>query len=193
MVIVVDPSGRMVCNATVTSSAGGATGLLQQCTRADASCAYCQAGGRPGSNNLTATAPGYRTSSTTVDLTADSCGLIDFVSNVTMQITPSCSTPTTHDNGLGQQWSDCTSAGTYTALEATTACETYPGSYFTCLPTTCNDDAGVSGQEAVCTSSNSPGITGPCDCWAFSGTGAGHVSISDAGCVCATNTDPSWR
>ena len=190
---VTNAEGAQVCDATVTGSMGAVHSALLLCQSVDASCSYCQAGGPPGSWVLDVTAPGYQGAQTTVTLAGNSCGLVEQVSYLAVQLNAACANPSTHDNGLGQQWTDCTSLHTYSQAEATAACESSSqSSVYTCPnAVSCDTDAGS--QEAVCSGTLGGAPIGPCDCWAYGGPAVGHVHVSDAGCVCAAETDPSWN
>jgi cysteine-rich repeat protein len=86
------------------------------------------------------------------------------------------SQPVTHSNGLGQTWTDCTALGTYTQTQATAACTASTGSASSCSILPCAN------SQVVCSSTS---------CWAYSGTGQGHVSTS--GQACPISADPSWQ
>lgn len=85
----------------------------------------------------------------------------------------------THDNGLGQHWTDCAPLGTYDVTEATKACKASGASV--CLFGACNG-------AMVCNSANYG------TCWVYSGLSAGYVGTVTIGgtCLGADNGHP-WQ
>lgn len=103
------------------------------------------------------------------------------------QIPPDACSLFVHNDGLGQQWTDCAPLGTYDESEAENACRAAAaaggGDPASCTPRSCGD-AGI---EDVC---GAVGATFGCSCWGFAGPGAGHVLSN---CECARATDWSWQ
>ena len=178
-------SGVVQCNADPRPGVCTAT-----CTdNAPSPCDQDQAG--TYSMTATVTAPGYAPGQVTFPINIGACGsppIEDGGVSATVHLAPNCSMTTTHDNGVGQTWTDCTPSRTYTLAESVAACDSFPGSSDYCFSSDCPDDAGPYGGEfAVCTQQSSP-----CQCWTFQGNGAGHVHVSEGGCVCASDADPAW-
>jgi hypothetical protein len=105
-----------------------------------------------------------------------------------------CNTPgccgsgcqTTHSNGIGGNYYDCTSQGTYDTTQATEACGSYTGNQAACSESGCT---GPGSNHVVCGTSGSM-----CVCWDYSGSNAGHVySSGSTTCYCPGSTDPSWN
>lgn len=94
---------------------------------------------------------------------------------------------TTHDNGVGENYYDCsalyTNTNPWTAAAALEACTAYTGSSTLCASGyTCGTD------QLVCAAGYFA-----CDCWEYSGSLAGYVSSSvDTTCYCPVSFDPSW-
>lgn len=114
----------------------------------------------------------------------------------TLQLSPQCSPMYLHDDGVGDHWSDCTAPATWTSEQATVACTANLGGVAIgngvhCVPTSCGGDDGGA-PSAVCTLANGSAANA-CTCWNYTGPGAGHVKHSLSGCVCASNSDPSWN
>ena len=93
-----------------------------------------------------------------------------------------------HCNGfggdLGQHWNDCSPVGTYTSIQASSACYAYNGSG-TCAGFSCGQGSAICSQG------------GPkCICWGYTGEIAGKVYQSGkgncSGLICPLSTDPSW-
>ena len=112
----------------------------------------------------------------------------------TLRLASSCLMPSTHDDGLGEGWTDCTPTGTDSLAEATLACEAHGSlSSFCATLVTCEADGDGGVALAVCSGAYTEGATyGSCACWTFQGPGAGHVESSPTGCFCATDDDPAW-
>lgn len=92
-------------------------------------------------------------------------------------------TGVTHDNGVGQTWTDYTTQGTYTPAEATAAAQAYiaakGGAAF---PAACGTDHAIQ----VLTSTQSV-------IWTYTGQYAGHVAVSTpAQQYCPGSNDPLW-
>jgi hypothetical protein len=103
--------------------------------------------------------------------------------------TPSCcgsSCATTHSNGLGTNYYDCTAKSTYNSTQGTEACGAYTGNQATCTTLSCT---GPGSNQVVC------GTTGgKCACWNYSGSNVGHVTTSpNTTCYCPASTDPTWN
>jgi len=103
--------------------------------------------------------------------------------------TPACcgsSCQTSHSNGIGGTYYDCTAKSTYNSTQATEACGVYTGSQSSCTTLGCT---GPGSNQVVC------GTTGGiCVCWDYSGTNVGHVTTSpSSSCYCPASTDPSWN
>ncbi|MGO9838727.1 MAG: hypothetical protein ACLP1X_31495 [Polyangiaceae bacterium] len=97
---------------------------------------------------------------------------------------------TTHANGLGQNFYDCTAAGTYTATEAMAACVAFETSIGV---SNCKDDtAGVCGSVGTTSGST-------CHCWdyATSSPHPMHVTTGTwSGTTCTftmSSSDPLWQ
>jgi hypothetical protein len=186
-VTVLDSAGMPMCSATLSSSCGqylcGGCGV------------FCVSG--PGNCTFTATAPGFGTASTTLDLPSSRCAQ-PTSPTATLKLSPTCGTPQQHDagvDGVGRKWTDCTPSSTWNSDEATAACTVYAGGFATgtplqCQPAACSgDDAGAA--SAICY--GPPESTSePCTCWAYAGPAAGHVHHSRSGCPCASTSDPAW-
>jgi hypothetical protein len=103
--------------------------------------------------------------------------------------TPSCcgsSCATTHDNGLGSKFYDCTALNTHNSTQAMEACAAYTGSQSLCSTSGCT---GPGSNMVACGT-----INGICACWNYSGTNVGHVTTStNSTCYCPVSTDPSWN
>ncbi len=103
--------------------------------------------------------------------------------------TPSCcgnGCQTTHDNGIGENYYDCTAKGTYDQPQATEACAAYTQNQALCSASTCT---GGGANHVVCGTANNV-----CVCWNFQGSIIGHVySSGTAACYCPGTTDPSWN
>ncbi len=101
--------------------------------------------------------------------------------------TPSCCgnmCQTTHSNGIGQSFYDCTAKNTYTQIQAIEACTAYTGNSNLCSMYTCVNPK----DSLICGT-----INNICACWDYSGTYVGHVSNSGSkSCVCAGGNDPQW-
>jgi hypothetical protein len=186
-------SGVVQCNQPLPSS-----GLCTvTCTDdAPSPCDQSQAG--TYTMTATVTAPGYSTGKVTFPVFIGACGLTpggDGGVSATVHLHADCATTVTHENGVGQQWTDCTAPYTYSQAEATAACEVSSANDGYDCPqlVSCRNDAGATGQVAVCSSTIDSRSVQACDCWTFEGPGAGHVHVSDAGCSCASASDPSWE
>jgi hypothetical protein len=102
--------------------------------------------------------------------------------------TPACCgdvCQSTHSNGLGQTFYDCTPPQTYTRDQATAACAAYTGNSSDCGDFACPEG----GERAVCALS----LTS-CACWTYTGAHAGRVLNTGnlPHCVCAGDTAPTW-
>jgi len=179
-VTVVDAeTGATLCNAGGVQCGYGYVGTdgvcNVQCTRPPG-----------GDYTVSVSAPGYQPGKTTVAGVAGTCGHDGTDATVTLRLTPACNQLVTHDNGLGQQWTDCVSPYTYNGAEAQLACA---AAGLTCAVVTCS--LGDGGSEQTWCSANAG--TSPCDCWSVAGSpAAGHVHVSGAGCDCPSSDDPSW-
>ena len=113
--------------------------------------------------------------------------------------TPACcngACQTTHSNGEGQSFYDCTGQGTHNQTQAEEACAAFTGSSGACKQSTsggCNClllFCGASAQS-MC------GMAGSaCHCWQYSGPNAGKVeseSTSNCKASCGSGSDPSWN
>jgi len=183
VVTVVDQQfGRPVCDGTVrTSAAGGSQASLQPC---GGSCnAYCLGATTGGHYQIVASAPGFEDGNAAFDVSVDECGSPTKSQGATITLTPKCSEESLHDNGLGTQWADCTSAGTFDSTEAYAACSESVAVVL-CAQTACDGDAGPG--TAVCQQLRS------CTCWVFDGPASGTVSVSDAGCRCDSPGASMW-
>lgn len=101
-----------------------------------------------------------------------------------------------HSDGLGQEWTDCTPAGTYDADEAEAACAAFAAA--------ATDAGGHCSTPETCSSSSALVVVylynNGNNCmaaWAIPGTddagaGIGHVTPPGVGCLCPTSSDPAW-
>jgi hypothetical protein len=97
-------------------------------------------------------------------------------------------TQVTHSNGVdGGTFVDCVPLDSHNQTQAQEACAA--AKVGSCGKNTilCSP---FGGGDIECTNSASP-----CICWNYSGPGAGHVSVSQAGalCACPLTSDPKWR
>jgi hypothetical protein len=99
--------------------------------------------------------------------------------------------PTTHNDGFGHTWVDCTAVPPYTEAEALAACAAYASAHGVtsagyCVTTPCSDAAAT----AVCATVDN-NVAG----WAWEGSGAGHVAggSGSVSCPCPTASDPTWH
>jgi hypothetical protein len=96
----------------------------------------------------------------------------------------------THDTGApNEHWFDCSPRDTWGSTEATRACQAHGGAdcthFFGCT--------GGGGNSILC---DRAGGLGPCNCWDYVGTHAGHVYFgapTDTTCFCPASTDPAWH
>jgi hypothetical protein len=90
----------------------------------------------------------------------------------------------THNDGVGQTWTDATALGTYTQAEAYAAAYAFIGANGGSLSqVTCGTSIDA---VQVLTSSSSL-------IWQYAGQYAGHVALSDfAQQYCPAGTDPVW-
>jgi hypothetical protein len=107
-----------------------------------------------------------------------------------------CATPaccgdrcqTTHSNGVGGTFYDCTPAGTFNRDQAEAACNAsallgLTGSL------SCSDKACGASNDSICLA----GLT-DCTCWTYAGPNAGRVARgSGLGCQCPTATSATWN
>jgi len=102
--------------------------------------------------------------------------------------TPSCcgnACQTTHDNGLGAKFYDCTAKNTYNQIQAIEACAAYTGNSNLCQMLTCVNPK----DDLICGILNNI-----CACWDYNGQQVGHVSLSqNKTCYCAGSMDPQWN
>jgi hypothetical protein len=105
-----------------------------------------------------------------------------FTSGVTI-----AQTQVTHQNGLGQTWSDFTALGTYSANQATQAAQAWqPGA-----ATAVNSGQCPGGGAKLIVFKQ---VGNACAAWAYSGTVTGRVKLTPSGgCYCPTTTDPTWN
>ncbi len=187
-------SGSPLCDATVQVSCGSPPSAFLTATEVDGECAYVFTYGSTATCRFVVTAPGYVPGQTSVAIqTTNSCDGPESATNAkaTVQLMPACGSPFSHDDGLGDSWSDCTAANTYNGEEATEACLSATlRTSAPCGPSSCADVDGGRGA-GLCASFSAPG-QGACTCWSYSGAAAGHVRVSDGGCECPTSSDPSW-
>jgi hypothetical protein len=103
--------------------------------------------------------------------------------------TPSCcgsSCATTHSNGLGENYYDCTAKSTYNSTQAMEACAAYTGNQSLCSTAGCT---GPGSNLVACGA-----INGKCACWNYSGSNVTHVTTSaNSTCYCPTSSDPTWN
>lgn len=101
-----------------------------------------------------------------------------------------CATPgccaggcqSSHTNGLGQRFYDCSPLGTYNQSQAMAACVAYTGNPAECA-------LGICGTtDSAVAAVNLP----DCPVWVYSGGAVGHVR-SSSGCFCPNFLDPSWN
>ena len=99
--------------------------------------------------------------------------------------------PVTHSDGLGQSWSDCAPLGTYDQAEAQAACSAWAAvngssGALGCSVSICPDGASTIvywlSTEATCAAN-----------WVYQGAATGHVGPVGIGCMCPTQSDPSWQ
>jgi hypothetical protein len=100
-------------------------------------------------------------------------------------------TPVTHDNGLGQQWTDCVPLGTYNLAQALKACAAY------CAVNSCLPDAGGAcinnpGEGAEC--GNAEFVTAQFGdtVWQYAGSYAGYARPSTSA-TCPGPPLPTWN
>ncbi len=196
--MVVDAvSGTPLCtaNGVVQCNAPAAGACVVTCSdNAPQPCDQPQ----PGTYTMTVTVQtaAYKQGSVKFPVSIGACGLSPSSSAIaaTLRLSPKCATTVTHDNGLGQRWTDCTPSGTYNEDEAVISCSYYPDAnpHACGIAVTCDADAAVP-TVAACSMDFGVGAEGPCDCWSFQGPGAGHVRASSLGCACASASDPTWH
>ncbi len=191
MVTVVDAnSGVSLEDASAVASNGTSTEQLTHCGSN-----YCLNSTKAGTYQITVTAPGYRQGHASLDVSLDSCGVAESTQHLTVKLLPACASVIMHDNGVGQQWSDCTPKQTYDQAQASAACMNLPyQGTLVCSSIQCPDpDGGVALAFCSDARTNGPTDSGPpCDCWTYQGPGAGHVRASNSGCQCGVGTDPTW-
>jgi hypothetical protein len=92
-------------------------------------------------------------------------------------------TGVTHQNGVGQTWTDFTTQGTYNATEATAAAQAYIAA-----------KGGMASQVICGTDGAIQVLTGTQSViWTFTGQYAGHVAVSTpAQEYCPGGGDPLW-
>jgi hypothetical protein len=100
---------------------------------------------------------------------------------------------TTHSNGEGQSFYDCTDKGTYTQAEATGACTAYGQATCTGVSSSCEGGS----ESAVCACSTS-GFFSTGVCWGYAGSYQGLVfSVAVVGGVCSpcypSSSFSSWN
>jgi hypothetical protein len=183
-------SGATIADASAVARNGAFSEQLTLCGSN-----YCLGSAKAGTYQITVTAPGYEQGHASLDVSVDSCNVVDSTQHLSVKLLPACASLVMHVNGAGQQWSDCTPEQTYNQTQASAACMNLPyQGALTCSSIQCPDpDGGVS--FAVCSDvrTNEPTDSGPpCDCWTYQGPGAGHVRISNSGCQCGVGTDPTW-
>ncbi len=187
-----------ICDASI--SCPSCSGAANASTHPDGSCNY-GLGLPPGSTtSVTASAPGFASRTFEIAVPASTCGSSPPGTTSTFSLTPLCSRPTVHHDGLGQQWPDCTAAGTYTSSEATAACAYYQPTWMVstyCASAMCTTVDG-SAVTVICTAQDPLSVTGPnrsgeCVCWGYDGSSAGHVRLSGNGCECPGSGDPTWQ
>jgi hypothetical protein len=91
--------------------------------------------------------------------------------------TPACcgtSCQTTHDNGVGQSYYDCSPQGTYNSGTAMEACQAY-ATGMNANPANCSAGWNCTGvdTQSVCYTTN--GGNSGTDCWNYAGTNTGRV------------------
>jgi len=103
---------------------------------------------------------------------------------------------TTHANGVGAAYYDCIAKGTYTAAEATEACEASAGSGHCTGSSKCCALSAL-GLCVGATASSVCGIVGAaCYCWQYGGNLPGTVqreSPSACTATCGASGDPGWN
>jgi hypothetical protein len=137
-----------------------------------------------------AKAPGYEAAQATVNVPNLACNPGALPASVTLTLMPSCTSPVMHEDAFGDSWSDCTATGTYDQGEGIDACMAQSCGFddLQCELLPCSPpDGGKVYDLAVC------GGAPTCHCWMYSGPAAGHARESDAGCECATTSDPTWQ
>ncbi len=188
-------TGAVLCDAQIalTAPCSGCLGEPEfvRYAAADASCGYQVLVALSGPTTISILASGYAPKTVTVNVASSTCGP-PAITTATVRLSRACETLTSHDDGLGETWSDCTPAHTYSRVESTAACSSH-GPALTCTQTvTCPLGNGAPTGNAVCDTSPTSGEEVACDCWTFQGAGAGHVRASTSGCECASDSDPSW-
>jgi hypothetical protein len=111
-------------------------------------------------------------------------------------MTPSCcgtSCQTTHNNGLGEPYYDCSPLGTpglpstYTATMASEARTAWPNAG--------TDNMGTCGNGANASACIGRATAGSCAVWCYTKGLAGyvHLNLVNNQCYCPTTSDPSWN
>ncbi len=117
-----------------------------------------------------------------------------------------CSTPaccgtgcqTTHGNGVGQNYYDCTATKTFNQSQATEACNSYMsanGGGSCSQSTTCCNGIDIVVCLGTTTSSVCGSAGGTCYCWQYQGPNPGHVEKVSGSCkvACGSSSDPTWN
>src|SRR5262249_34582213 len=109
--------------------------------------------------------------------------------------TPGCcatACQTTHMNGLGQKYYDCTALGTpgipstYTGTMATEAADAWTTSV---TATPCQCGTGASAPRCYYKQTATA-----CAVWLYTGGLAGYVHLEPtSSCICPGSTDPTWN
>lgn len=151
---------------------------------ADAGVGDARAGdGAPGVDSSEATDGSLSQDVVVADVVHDTAASDAVVSCNAMSCPNGC---TTHDDGLGQTYTDCnplySANNPWTETAALEACDAFTGDPMTCTTGwKCNG-----GGYSVCSSGQAV-----CDCWAYSGPFAGHVNAAGK-CDCVQQSDPGW-
>jgi hypothetical protein len=111
--------------------------------------------------------------------------------------TPACcgtSCQTTHDNGVGNSYYDCLTAGTYTLAQAMKACTAYTGNASQCVQFTC---VTATDGPIVCSTG---AMTQNCICWSYGGNNVGNADNAGGppgrfgnNCFCPSTPDLPWN
>ena len=135
--------------------------------------------------DVTATAPGYRDAHQSFQVPSSD-------SLLTIPMTAACSPLTKHSDGIGDFWFDCEDASTSNATQAASACTVGLCARLAngCGSDTCSAPDGGAAAGVRCTYSGYPGQH--CYCWDYAGDAAGHVRVTDGGCMCPATSDPTW-
>jgi hypothetical protein len=107
-----------------------------------------------------------------------------------------------HNNGVGGNYYDCTTPGTYDQTQAEEAANSDTAQAGSLVNGTCGSGSNVAQIE--CKTAGS-GSTGTCTCWTYAATGnlvdtVGYLYVNtiatgeNSGCYCPANTsNPTWN